>query len=82
MLAVKLVADLAAGVPFYGSQPTADDTAKIKAPLLLQYAGLDKRIDDVWPAYEAALKANHIEYEAFIYDGVNHSFPQRYDSEI
>ena len=63
MLAVKLGADLNAGVPFYGSQPTAEDTAKIKAPLLLQYAGLDTRIDAGWPAFETALKANHVKYE-------------------
>jgi carboxymethylenebutenolidase len=74
MLAVKLGADLAAGVPFYGSQPSAEDTAKIKAPLMLHYAGLDKGIDAGWPAYEAALKANHVRYEAFIYEGVNHGF--------
>ncbi len=74
MLAVRLGADLSAGVPFYGSQPTAEDTAKIKASLLLQYAGLDTRIDAGWPAYEEALKANHVKYEAFIYEGANHGF--------
>ena len=85
MLAVKLGADLAAGVPFYGSQPSAEDTAKIKAPLLLQYAGLDTRIDAGWPAFEEALKANHIKYEAFIYEGANHGFHNdttpRYDEK-
>ncbi len=84
MLAVRLGADLAAGVPFYGSQPSAEDTAKIKAPLLLHYAGLDTRIDAGWPAYEEALKANHVKYEAFIYEGVNHGFHNdttpRYDA--
>ena len=84
MLAVKLGSDLNAGVPFYGSQPTAEETAHIKAPLLLQYAGLDTRIDAGWPAYEAALKANHVKYEAFIYEGVNHGFHNdttpRYDA--
>jgi carboxymethylenebutenolidase len=50
--AVHLGSDLAAAVPFYGAQPPAADVAQIKAPLLLQYAGLDKRIDDGWPAYE------------------------------
>ncbi len=74
MLAVRLGADLAAGVPFYGSQPNAEDTAKIKAPLLLQYAGLDTRIDAGWPAFEEALKANHVKYEAYIYEGANHGF--------
>lgn len=74
MLAVKLGADLAAGVPFYGSQPSAEDAAKIKTPLMLQYAGLDTRINAGWPAYEEALKANKVKYEAFIYEGVNHGF--------
>lgn len=84
MLAVNLGADLAAGVPFYGAQPSAEETAKIKAPLMLQYAGLDKRINDGWPAYETALKANKVKYEAFIYDNVNHGFHNdttpRYDA--
>ena len=84
MLAVKLGADLAAGVPFYGSQPTAEETAKIKAPLLLHYAELDKRIDPGWPAFEEALKAHHVKYEAFIYAGANHGFHNdttpRYDA--
>ena len=48
--------DLAAGVPFYGAQPSAEDAAKIKAPLLIHYAGIDERINAGWPAYEAALK--------------------------
>jgi carboxymethylenebutenolidase len=74
MLAVTLGSDLAAGVPFYGSQPSAVDTAKIKAPLLLQYAGLDTRINAGWPAFEEALKANHLKYEAHIYEGANHGF--------
>jgi carboxymethylenebutenolidase len=74
MLAVRLGHDLNAGVPFYGAQPSAEDAAKLKAPLLLHYAGLDTRIDAGWPAYEEALKANHVKYEAFIYEGVNHGF--------
>ena len=72
-LAVRLP-DLAAGVPFYGGQPSAEDTAKIKAPLLLHYASLDTRITDGWPAWEEALKANHVNYTAYIYDGANHGF--------
>jgi len=72
-LAVRLP-DLAAAVPFYGGQPPAAEAAKIKAPLLLHYAGLDTRIDAGWPAYEEALKANHITYTAYIYEGVNHGF--------
>jgi len=73
-LAVRLGSDLSAGVPFYGAQPQAADVAKIKAPLMLQYAGLDTRINGGWPAYEEALKANHVTYQAFIYDGANHGF--------
>src|SRR5690349_19306300 len=60
MLAVQLGSDLAAGVPFYGSQPPAADVAKIKAPMLMQYASLDARITGGWPAYEEALKANKV----------------------
>ena len=73
-LAVRMGSDLAAAVPFYGSQPAAADAAKIKAPLLLHYAGLDTRIDAGWPAYEEALKANHVTYTAHIYEGANHGF--------
>ena len=73
-LAVRLGADLSAGVPFYGAQPSAEDAAKIKAPLLLHYASLDPRITGGWPAYEAALKANHATYTAYIYEGANHGF--------
>jgi carboxymethylenebutenolidase len=72
-LAVRLP-DLAAAVPFYGGQPSAEDTAKIKAPLLLHYASLDARITSGWPAWEEALKANHINYTAYIYEGANHGF--------
>jgi carboxymethylenebutenolidase len=66
--------DLAAGVPFYGGQPSAADVPKIKAPLMLQYAGNDERINAGWPAYEAALKANNVKYQAFIYPGTQHGF--------
>jgi len=66
--------DLAAAVPFYGAQPTAADVAKIKAPLLIQYAALDERIDAGWPAYEAALKANGVKYQMYTYAGTNHGF--------
>jgi carboxymethylenebutenolidase len=72
-LAVRLP-DLAAAVPFYGRQPSAEDAAKIKAPLLLHYASLDTRITEGWPAYEEALKANHVRYTAYVYVGVNHGF--------
>jgi carboxymethylenebutenolidase len=72
-LAVRL-SYLAAVVSFYGGQPSPADTAKIKAPLLLHYAGLDTRINSGWPAWEEALKANHVTYTAYIYDGANHGF--------
>lgn len=68
------VPDLAGAVPFYGAQPTAEEAAKIKAPLLLQYAGADDRVNAGWPAYETALKAANVKYEAFIYPGVQHGF--------
>src|SRR5215475_731561 len=61
MLATR-VPDLAAAVPFYGTQPPAADVAKIKAPLLIQYADNDDRVNSGWPAYEAALKANGVTY--------------------
>ena len=73
-MAVRLGADLAAAVPFYGGQPSAEDTAKIKAPLLIHYAGLDTRINSGWEAYEAALKANGATYTMHMYDGANHGF--------
>ncbi|RVU00406.1 dienelactone hydrolase family protein [Mucilaginibacter limnophilus] len=72
-MAVRLP-DLAAAVPFYGSQPAAEDVPKIKAPLMLHYASLDTRITEGWPAYEAALKQNGKKYEAFIYENANHGF--------
>ncbi len=73
-LAVRLGSDLSAAVPFYGGQPPAAEVAKIKAPLLLHYAGLDTRVNAGWPAYEEALKANHVSYTAHVYEGVNHGF--------
>jgi carboxymethylenebutenolidase len=73
MFATRLP-DLAAAVPFYGGQPSAADTAKIKAPLMLHYAGLDERIDAGWPAYETALKANGVKYQMFMYPSTNHGF--------
>jgi carboxymethylenebutenolidase len=73
-LAVRMGADLAAAVPFYGGQPPAAEAAKIKAPLLLHYASLDTRINAGWPAYEEALKANHVTYTAYMYEGANHGF--------
>jgi carboxymethylenebutenolidase len=66
--------ELAAAVPFYGDQPSAADAAKIKAPMLLHYAGLDDRINSGWPAFEAALKAAGVNYRAYIYPNSNHGF--------
>ncbi len=66
--------DLAAAVPFYGGQPNPADVAKIKAPLLIHYAALDERINAGWPAYEAALKANGVKYQMYMYPGTNHGF--------
>jgi carboxymethylenebutenolidase len=68
------IPELAAAVPFYGSQPPAADVSKIKAPLLIQYAENDERINKGWPAYEAALKANHVKYEMHMYPNTQHGF--------
>ena len=73
MMAVK-VPDLKAAVPYYGRQPSNEDAAKIKAPLLLQYAELDTRVNAGWADFEAVLKANNINYEAYMYPKVNHGF--------
>lgn len=66
--------DLDAGVAYYGMQPKAEDVPKIKAALLLHYAGLDSRIDAGIDAYKKALDAAHVEYTVYVYDGVNHAF--------
>ncbi|MGY3437417.1 MULTISPECIES: YghX family hydrolase [unclassified Marinovum] len=66
--------ELGASVPFYGRQASAEDVPKIQAPLLLQYGELDTRINEGWPAYEAALKEHGKTFEAHIYEGVNHGF--------
>lgn len=66
--------ELGASVPFYGRQARAEDVPKIQAPLLLQYAELDERINEGWPAYEAALKEHGKTHTAHIYPGVNHGF--------
>ena len=83
MMAVK-VPDLAAAVPFYGGQPT-EDIDQINSPLMLQFAGLDERVNAGWPAYEEALKENDKEYVAYTYPDVNHGFHNtstpRYDKE-
>ncbi len=66
--------DLTAAVPFYGSQPEAEDVPKIKASLLCHYAGLDTRINSGIEAFEAALKEAAIEYKMFVYEGAGHAF--------
>lgn len=68
------IPDLAAAVPFYGNQPTPEEAAKIKSPLLIHYAENDERINAGWPKYEAALKAAGVKYEAYIYPGTQHGF--------
>lgn len=73
MMAVR-ISDLSAAVPFYGTQPATEDVPKIKAPLMLHYAGLDTHVDEGWPAYELALKDQKKEYIAYIYPNVNHGF--------
>jgi len=72
-LAVRLP-DLGAAVAFYGRQPSAEDAAKIHAPLMLHYAGADTGTNAGWPAYETALKANHKTYQEFMYEGAQHGF--------
>lgn len=76
--------ELAAAVPFYGSQPPAADVPRIKAPLLIHDAGNDQRILAGWPAYEAALKEAGVKYEHYTYPAVEHGFNNdttpRYDA--
>ncbi|TXF90691.1 dienelactone hydrolase family protein [Neolewinella aurantiaca] len=72
-MAVRLP-ELGAAVPFYGSQPPAEDVPAIQAPLLIQYGELDERVNKGWPDYEAALKANDKNYTAHVYPGANHGF--------
>ncbi|WP_162052158.1 dienelactone hydrolase family protein [Pontibacter pamirensis] len=73
MMAVR-VPELAAAVPFYGGQPASEDVPKIEAPLLLHYAELDTRVNEGWPACEAALKEHGKEYTAYMYANTNHGF--------
>jgi carboxymethylenebutenolidase len=84
MMAVR-IPDLPAAVPFYGGQPTAEEAEKITSPLLLQFAGLDTRVNEGWPAYEAVLKKNKVPYTAHFYPEVNHGFHNnttpRYDEK-
>lgn len=78
--------DLDAAVPYYGRQPATEDVSRIQAPLLLHYGGLDERINEGIPAFEAALKKEGTEYQLYIYPGAQHAFnndtnPDRYDRE-
>ena len=66
--------ELGAAVSFYGRQPDAGDVSRIKAPVMVHLAELDTRINEGWPAYEQALKANNVTYQGYIYPGVNHGF--------
>jgi carboxymethylenebutenolidase len=66
--------DLKAAVPFYGRQPESEDVPKIKASLLLHYAGLDERINAGIPAYESALKEASVDYKIHLYEGAQHGF--------
>lgn len=72
MLAAR-VPDLAASVPFYG-RGNAAETATIKAPMLIHYAGADTGVNNTWPAYEAGLKAAGVQYTMHMYDGAQHGF--------
>ena len=73
-LAVRIPGVIVAAVPFYGRQPATEDVPKIKAALLLHYAELDQRVNAGWAAYEQALKAANVRYQAYIYPGANHGF--------
>jgi len=83
-LATRLGSDLAAGVPFYGSSPNVEDVPKIKAPLMIQSAEVDQRINASWPAFEEVLKAANVTYERHLYPGTQHGFHNdttpRYDA--
>ena len=73
-LAVTLGADMQAGAPFYGAAAETAGVPKIKAPLLIHFAETDPRINEMWPAFEAALKAAGLTYQAYIYPGTQHGF--------
>jgi carboxymethylenebutenolidase len=73
-LAAALGADMQAGVPYYGAATETASVPKIKAPLLIQYAESDERVNAMWPAFESALKAAGVSYQAHIYPGTQHGF--------
>ena len=83
-LAVRLGADIAAAVPFYGAVPAAEDIPKIKAAILVHHGELDTRLAATWPAYDMALTAANVPHEGYIYPGAVHGFncdatPERYN---
>jgi len=83
-LAVRLGADLAAAVPFYGGPPAKEDIPKIKAAILVHHGELDKRLASTWPAYDEGLKAINVPHEGYIYPNAVHGFncdatPERYN---
>jgi carboxymethylenebutenolidase len=84
-LAVRMGSELNAAVPFYGGQPSAEDVAKIKAPISAQYGALDERITSGWPAFDKELTAAKVPHEGFVYAGANHGFHNdttpRYDEK-
>lgn len=84
-MAVRLGAELAAAVPFYGTAPKLEDVAKIKAPICAMFGTLDTRVTSTWPAYEAELTKHGVPHEAHIYEGANHGFHNdttpRYDEK-
>ena len=73
-LAVSLGSDLNAGVPYYGASAASEDVPKIKAAMMIIYAGTDPRVNAMWPEYEAALKSNGVTYEMHMFDGTLHGF--------
>ena len=73
-LAVALGSDLDAGVPFYGAAAASEDVSRIEATLMIIYAGTDRRINAMWPDYEAALQANNVTYEMHMFEGTLHGF--------
>lgn len=73
MMAVH-IPTLGGAVPYYGGQPTADEASKIKAPLLIQFAALDERVNAGWPEYEDVLKSIEAQYQMYMYPDVNHGF--------
>jgi len=85
MLAANLPDDISAAVPFYGTPAKDAIVGNIKGPLMLQFAELDKRVNKSWPAYESLLKSKNVDYQAFVYSGVNHGFhndsTRRYNKE-